>query len=1021
MNVTGGLSPQAVTESTGGVARVALLVLGMHRSGTSAVTRLLNLLGAALPTQLMPPSPADNPTGFWESQEITDIHDELLASVGSSWDDVSPMAADWHRSITAAPFRERIVRILRRDFDGSALFVLKDPRMCRLVPFWISVLDEFGAQPRFVIPVRNPLEVAASLKARDGFHAQRSQLLWLRHLLEAEAGSRRFARSFLTFDQLLGDWRRVADRLNEELQLRWPEPSSATVVAIDGFLQQRLRHQSLSRQDLDASSSVLPWVREAYGAVMAAIDGSNDQMERVFDRVRSEFDGADRIFGPVVAEGRLHLLERNSELRSLRDELERTSAGFHAVAAESAARLGEIDRLRAESDARGAELERVSRTPRATEAESAVRFDEGRRLSEEIAAHRQEIRRLRSSAGDRASLPASRPAAAIERWRARRRTAASGLFLASYYLSQKPDLEADGADPLWHYLQRGAADGLDPHPLFSTRFYLGRNPDVASSGMNPLVHFVNYGARELRSPHPLFDVRYYVERAPGLDPAVENPLAHYLRTGARDGLDPHPLFHSSFYQAANGRTRDLGDNPLVHYVVGGARDGCLPNPLFDSAYYLERYPDVRAADLNPLAHYIEFGAVEGRDPHPLFSTRFYLEQHPELNVQQASPLQHFFAHGVWQDRKAWPVGRALHLTSPYIEKPEAVETFRASETRPGSRSSRRPLSIGVSSSSEGNYFFREIRDLLVAGLEAAGATAVACDEHSLQSADASHHLIVAPHEFFVLGRGTRLAQNPIASGQIVLNTEQLQSQWFIRALPYLLRARHALDMNAQTAGAVGRLGIASSFLPLGFVAGCRLFDRPLDLPQLPALEGLSAEVRRFDTRTDRGLAGRPLDLLFIGGLTQRRAEFFARAAPVFSRLRHFFHIPEVRGPLVTGKSAALTTEAALELSRRSKILLNVHQETSYFEWHRIVMHGIWQKTLVVSEPCFRVPGFRPGEHYLEYPLEQIPAAIDRLLGTDEGARQADEVREAGYALLRERFDLSRIMGGFLERIAEADR
>ena len=70
-----------------------------------------------------------------------------------------------------------MVRILRSDFGDSRLFVLKDPRMCRLVPFWRSVLNEFGAARCFIIPVRHPLEVAASLKARHGFLTAKALLL----------------------------------------------------------------------------------------------------------------------------------------------------------------------------------------------------------------------------------------------------------------------------------------------------------------------------------------------------------------------------------------------------------------------------------------------------------------------------------------------------------------------------------------------------------------------------------------------------------------------------------------------------------------------------------------------------------------------------------------------------------------------------------------------------------------------------------------------------------------------------
>src|ERR1051325_3197571 len=110
--------------------RRAILVVGMHRSGTSALTRLLSLLGADLPGNLMPPW-TDNETGFWESKDLQELHDAMLASCGSSWDDVLPVPPAWFASEVAADFRGQVLAVLERDFAASEWFVIKDPRACR--------------------------------------------------------------------------------------------------------------------------------------------------------------------------------------------------------------------------------------------------------------------------------------------------------------------------------------------------------------------------------------------------------------------------------------------------------------------------------------------------------------------------------------------------------------------------------------------------------------------------------------------------------------------------------------------------------------------------------------------------------------------------------------------------------------------------------------------------------------------------------------------------------------------------
>ena len=175
--------------------RRALIVAGMHRSGTSAVTRVLSLLGADLPARLMPGIPDDNDLGFWESVEITEIHDELLFSARSSWDAIGPFDDAWFHSDSAVRAKERILEVLARDFSSSQLFVIKDPRICQLVPLWLSVLKQFGAQPYFVIPIRNPLEVAESLRKRNQFPIEKSLLIWLWHVLEVERATRQSSRT----------------------------------------------------------------------------------------------------------------------------------------------------------------------------------------------------------------------------------------------------------------------------------------------------------------------------------------------------------------------------------------------------------------------------------------------------------------------------------------------------------------------------------------------------------------------------------------------------------------------------------------------------------------------------------------------------------------------------------------------------------------------------------------------------------------------------------------------------------
>ena len=113
----------------GGVRRRAILVLGMHRSGTSALTRLLALCGADLPQRLMEPNFA-NPKGYWEPADIVDLHDEMLAAAGSSWNDVAGFPLGWLDTPEGQSFRSRLRSSFQDAFDDAPLALLKDPRIC---------------------------------------------------------------------------------------------------------------------------------------------------------------------------------------------------------------------------------------------------------------------------------------------------------------------------------------------------------------------------------------------------------------------------------------------------------------------------------------------------------------------------------------------------------------------------------------------------------------------------------------------------------------------------------------------------------------------------------------------------------------------------------------------------------------------------------------------------------------------------------------------------------------------------
>ncbi|MCB1689186.1 MAG: glycosyltransferase [Halioglobus sp.] len=228
-----------------------LLVLGMHRSGTSAFTGILNLLGVNLGTKMLE-TQSDNPKGFFENKYVVLANDCILESFDSSWDDPLPLPGHWPAKFKDSQLLEDVRTFLRTDIPEGELSAVKDPRLCRLLPFWLPLLEAEKISPRVALVVRSPLEIADSLARRNGFSMEKSLVLWMQYMLEAERSTRHLPRCFVKFESVLGEPQETIEHVFDTVGLEKPDFSEIDPERLEQFVDPDMRHHKVPDADLDA-------------------------------------------------------------------------------------------------------------------------------------------------------------------------------------------------------------------------------------------------------------------------------------------------------------------------------------------------------------------------------------------------------------------------------------------------------------------------------------------------------------------------------------------------------------------------------------------------------------------------------------------------------------------------------------------------------------------------------------------------------------------------------------------------
>ena len=316
--------------------RFAIVVMGMHRSGTSALAGVLARLGCDAPKDLMPALP-QNPKGFYESLSINSFNDTVLSTAGFTWYTWQEFNKAWFRSPKAVELMDRVGTLLGDAFGSSRLIVLKDPRISLLVPFWHKALGKNSYTPLYLHIHRHPVDVAKSIDTwaavsndrLPGYSPQYGQLLWLRYVLEAEATTRSQTRHFTSYARVMQDWRDVANRASEALDVSWPSLSYHVEDSVAGFLEMSLDHAGRRAETLDADQRMTPWVASTFEILERWAKTGEDPKDHVtLDAIIADLNSAAPAFSPVGETSRKNAFILGAKLRTTEEERDKVSAAI---------------------------------------------------------------------------------------------------------------------------------------------------------------------------------------------------------------------------------------------------------------------------------------------------------------------------------------------------------------------------------------------------------------------------------------------------------------------------------------------------------------------------------------------------------------------------------------------------------------------------------------------------------------------------------------------------------------------
>lgn len=665
-----------------------LIVLGMHRSGTSVLARLLNLMGAYFgPEGLSTGANQENPKGFWERKDVRQLNDSVLQAAGCDWNRVLSLNIAALPKVAVDDFNKRAAQLVL-ELDGHRPWFLKEPRFCLLLPLWRRFLEV----PVGIHIYRHPVEVASSLYKRNRIPLLAGLGLWERYARSALEASTDMPRIVVSHRQLMEAPTAAVSRLLQDLEregvssLRMPTPRE-----IEAFVRQDLYRERESRKDLRAFAKAtqlslfrtleagrLPTTRHKPGDMTALAE-----YEAALPPLQPP-SNEDKVTDTTEGTLRGQLALREQEIKFVRElsnkyEADLKQRDVWLQRMEESQRQVQNDFQQARERISSLEPGIRARDERIKVLESAHAQD--REAIAHLTAELKQVAVLeKEAAGLRQALEQAKQQysqAQEEAAQARHCAAecAESLSVTERELEQaltraiELEAEVQRRDERIHAIgyqveaARGELDGL--------RIQL-KAKDTAMRELRDMLRSREHenalvAAAKLKVERTLERRYQEIAKLSQLVLARDQELARAAtdREATTRQLENQRRVRAQIENELSAIKRSRSWRVLNRVQVISGRLGLSRKPMallshdatlvrqsdaFDAEWYLKQYPDVAVSGIDPVEHYLCFGAAELRDPGPDFDAAGYLQRNPDVLDSGLNPLLHYITHGKSEGR-----------------------------------------------------------------------------------------------------------------------------------------------------------------------------------------------------------------------------------------------------------------------------------------------------------------------------------------------------------------------------------